>query len=256
VKNTLEENSVSNDILKLPGGLLEQEKPFKLFDMKKFQQNVNRELKRPYPERAKLESQCISTLALVRGEAEVLDCPIWLMLINVVALEMLKAKMPQFSSSAESKGVPGVQQTKVHSASSDEDPYSLSPSGSSGSSGPGPRATDPAAHYGPRTWAMGGQEKKKDAGRGRNKKGRKGEAARQDYPEDPYYHGLSARVPVFGGREKEMRGQGAPTRQAVSQGHWWQDRMYPSDAQQGKERPPRHRLASPTRPTIFQGAWQ
>ena len=50
-----------------------------------------------------------------------------------------------------------------------------------------------------------------------------------DYPEDPYYHGLSARVPVFGGsREKEMRGQGAPTRQAVSQGHWWQDRMYPS----------------------------
>ena len=131
--------------------------------------------------------------------------------------------------SAESKGVPGVQQTKVHSASSDEvfnqlsthvtsctapphlfvattlgwvadtfpsqnyrdraqvviqslhqDPYSLSPSGSSGSSGPpGPRATDPAAHYGPRTWAMGGQEKKKDAGRGRNKKGRKGEAARQ-----------------------------------------------------------------------------
>ena len=49
-----------------------------------------------------------------------------------------------------------------------------------------------------------------------------------DYPEDPYYHGLSARVPVFGGREKELRGQGAPTRQAVSQGHWWQDRMYPS----------------------------
>ena len=42
VKNTLEENSVSNDILKLPGGLLEIEKPFKLFDMKKFQQNVNR----------------------------------------------------------------------------------------------------------------------------------------------------------------------------------------------------------------------
>ena len=128
-----------------------------------------------------------------------------------------------------------------------QDPYSLSPSGSSGSSGPGPRATDPAAHYGPRTWALGGPEKKKDAGRGRNKKGRKGEAARQgenifvtprylfmwpptslDYPEDPYYHGLSARVPVFGGREKEMRGQGAPTRQAVSQGHWWQDRMYPS----------------------------
>jgi len=57
VKNTMEENAVSNDILKLPNGLLEFEKPFKLFDMKKFQQNVNRELKRQYPERLKLETQ-------------------------------------------------------------------------------------------------------------------------------------------------------------------------------------------------------
>jgi hypothetical protein len=48
---------VSNDILKLPNGQLELEKPFKLFDMKKFQQNVNRELKRQYPERHKLETQ-------------------------------------------------------------------------------------------------------------------------------------------------------------------------------------------------------
>ena len=32
---------------------------------------IFRELKRPYPERLKLESQCISTLALFRGEAEV-----------------------------------------------------------------------------------------------------------------------------------------------------------------------------------------
>ena len=48
---------VSNDILKLPNGQLEAEKPFKLFDMKKFQQNVNRELKRQYPERYKLETQ-------------------------------------------------------------------------------------------------------------------------------------------------------------------------------------------------------
>ena len=41
VKNTIyEENAISNDILKLPNsGLLEPiDKPFKLFDMKKFQQ--------------------------------------------------------------------------------------------------------------------------------------------------------------------------------------------------------------------------
>lgn len=31
----------------------------------------------------------------MKHEKEVLDCPIWIMLINVVALEMLKAKMPE-----------------------------------------------------------------------------------------------------------------------------------------------------------------
>ena len=41
--------------------------------------------------------QCISTIALVKNESEVLDSPIWIMLINVVALEMLKAKMPRIS---------------------------------------------------------------------------------------------------------------------------------------------------------------
>ena len=83
-----------SNIIKLPHGLLEPEKPFKLFDMKKFQQNVNREMKRAYPDRLKLECQCISTIAFAKNEPELLDSPIWVMLINVVALEMLKAKMP------------------------------------------------------------------------------------------------------------------------------------------------------------------
>ena len=33
-----EDTSIANDILKLPSGQLEAEKPVKLFDMKKFQQ--------------------------------------------------------------------------------------------------------------------------------------------------------------------------------------------------------------------------
>ena len=61
VKNTAEETAVSNDILKLPNGLLDLDKPFKLFDMKKFQQNVNREMKRQFPERNKLETQVRNT---------------------------------------------------------------------------------------------------------------------------------------------------------------------------------------------------
>jgi hypothetical protein len=55
---------------------------------------VNRELKRSRPDRKRLECQCVSAVAFVKNEPELLDSPIWIMLINVVALEMLKAKMP------------------------------------------------------------------------------------------------------------------------------------------------------------------
>ena len=57
-------------------------------------QNVNRELKRSRPDRRRLECQCVSAVAFVKNEPELLDSPIWIMLINVVALEMLRAKMP------------------------------------------------------------------------------------------------------------------------------------------------------------------
>lgn len=170
VKNTIEENAVSNDIIKLPHGLLEPEKPFKLFDMKKFQQNVNREMKRAYPDRLKLECQCISTIAFAKNEPELLDSPIWVMLINVVALEMLKAKMPvQDGLLVNPNGLasrPGVRHSSEPrkrfpaSGSSDEDPYSLTPSGSSGSSGKGNK-TDQNSRFppgdkeffGPQNWA-------------------------------------------------------------------------------------------------------
>jgi len=173
VKNTIEENAVSNDILKLPNGLLEPEKPFKLFDMKKFQQNVNREMKRAYPDRLKLECQCISTIAFAKNEPELLDSPIWVMLINVVALEMLKAKMPLqdglLVTGPRVASRPGVRHSSEPrkrfpaSGSSDEDPYSLTPSGSSGSSGKGNKTTSHEQNsrfppgdkefFGPQNWA-------------------------------------------------------------------------------------------------------
>merc|ERR1712018_577247 len=94
VKLTSEENAIASDILKLPNGQLESEKPVKLFDMKKFQQNVSREMRRAYPDRRKLECQCISAIAFVRNENDILVCPCWIMLINIVAMDMLKSKMP------------------------------------------------------------------------------------------------------------------------------------------------------------------
>ena len=148
--------------------------------MKKFQQNVNRELKRQTPERLRLEVQvqinsheirntqclqCISTISFVRQEKEVLDCPIWIMLINVVALEMLKAKMPgktgnSFCSNIfrlTDQFVPGhpVNPIKFRlpvGSSSDEDPYSNDASSRSSGTRGGVLAQE-KDYYGPQDWA-------------------------------------------------------------------------------------------------------
>lgn len=237
VKNTIEENSVSNDILKLPNGLLEPEKPFKLFDMKKFQQNVNREMKRAYPDRKKLECQCISTIAFAKNEPELLDSPIWVMLINVVALEMLKAKMPLDGLLVNRPGVRHSSEPRKrfpNSGSSDEDPYSLTPSGSSGSSGKGNHNSNNGVSarfppgekefYGPQNWAKHATRHadysddmdeelltttlpKKQNGatksimRPSRKTGEEKSRAKileaSQSNDDPYYCGLRARVPNF-----------------------------------------------------------
>ena len=69
VENTTEETAISNDILKLPGGHLDLDKPFKVFDMKKFQQNMNRELKRPFPDRHKVWKVAQKKLLIIKHES-------------------------------------------------------------------------------------------------------------------------------------------------------------------------------------------
>lgn len=125
-----DENAIGNEILKLPNNALEPEKPVKLFDMKKFQSNVNRELRRAYPDRRRLECQCLSAIAFVKNEQELLECPIWVLIINVVAMDMLKSKLPPVQRVMDIKNRPRIPIP-------DEDPYSIAGngSGSSGSSG-------------------------------------------------------------------------------------------------------------------------
>lgn len=89
-----DETAIGNEILKSSNQTLEFEKVMKIFDMKKFQSNVNRELSRAYPDRRRLETQCMSVLSFVKAENDVLDCPIWILIINVVAMDMLKSKLP------------------------------------------------------------------------------------------------------------------------------------------------------------------
>ena len=38
--------------------------------------------------------QCISAVAFVKNESDILEQPCWVMLINIVAMDMLKSKIP------------------------------------------------------------------------------------------------------------------------------------------------------------------
>lgn len=89
-----EDNAVGNEILKNSQGSLEHEKPGKLFDMNKYQTNLSRETRRAYPDRKRLEKQCLSATVFVRTEADLLQCPVWVLIVNVVGLDMLKSKLP------------------------------------------------------------------------------------------------------------------------------------------------------------------
>ncbi|XP_052899215.1 uncharacterized protein LOC128305684 isoform X1 [Anopheles moucheti] len=141
-----EETAIGADILKLPGQAIESEKIVKLFDMKKFQSNVNRELRRAYPDRRRLETQCLSAIAFVKSENDILDCPMWVLIINVVAMDMLKSKLPPAFFLPPARlptSIYGAVQRPVDIKNRpripipDEDPYSVAGNGggSSGSSG-------------------------------------------------------------------------------------------------------------------------
>lgn len=254
VENTTEESAISNDILKLPGGHLDPDKPFKVFDMKKFQQNMNRELKRPFPDRHKLECQCISAISFGGPPQsptddnskmrDILDLPIWIMAVNIVAMEMLRTKLPPppsgpryrsqsgpVSMMNSGNGGNGVMMRPFgHSGSSgDEDPYSVAGSGSSGGSSGPPRAGGlpgrsaaaggvdrppklpprDTALYGPSLWAKPAQASTAS----QPKKG-----AKKSSGDDPYYSGLRARIPNFvKSRKKKQQEKEAKERQQQQQ---------------------------------------
>ncbi|KAI4454777.1 hypothetical protein MML48_9g00001943 [Holotrichia oblita] len=203
VKNVChEENSIGNEILKLPNSALPTEKPLKLFDMVKFQNNLKRELRRAYPDRKRLENQCLSAVAFVKNEQELLDCPIWILIINVVAIEMLKAKLPP-TERIDIKDRPRIPIPE-------EDPYSLPGRSNNTLSAkemflqqqlrgekpprlpPREIIREPRSNPNPHPF-----EKAKD----KSNKDKEKEKEKKQY-EDPYYHGLRARVSSFVSKTK------------------------------------------------------
>lgn len=79
-----------------------------VFDMKKFESNLNRELGRAYPDRRRLETQCLSIISFVKTEQDVLECPIWVLIVNVVAIDMLRSKLPPMRRPLDIKNRPRI----------------------------------------------------------------------------------------------------------------------------------------------------
>jgi len=168
----------------------------------------------------------VTAISFVKNEPELLDSPIWVLIINIVALEMLKAKLPQASR------VPLHQMQNMSldskrrfplSGSSDEDPYSLT--SGNGSSGSSSKLNKQAAEktplipkkerdfFVPQNWSAT-QDRKRDRSRDNflddepeistlkprtNNRRRilKKTDEKKKSADDPYYCGFSARVPNF-----------------------------------------------------------
>lgn len=212
-------SSVSSEIIR-NNGLLELEKPVKFFEMKKFQQNVARELNRAYPDRRHLEAQCISCVSFVKDSPELLDCSCWVMVINIVALDMLKSKLPPPMSKRQS--APNLMSVFERSriAMPEEDPYSLPGSTPRGQQ-PAPKEAKPPK-LPPRDLPRPDYEDHLVESNSRSSSSSHRKKT-QGYYDDPYYCGLKARVPNFVKRGQEggsgHPGNGHPVNGHPSNGH-------------------------------------
>lgn len=71
----------------------EYNKAVKIFDMNKFKKILERESRRPCPNRRRLQSQCISIISFVVDDQKLLNLPSWIMIINIVAIDLLRSEI-------------------------------------------------------------------------------------------------------------------------------------------------------------------
>lgn len=104
--------------------------------MRKFTANINREFSRTYPEFSRLERQCFSAITLVKSNDKLLYSPLWILVINMVAVDMLRNRLhilpklnpPELnaSSAVVGSGSGGGMILRRHGSTNflGEDPYS------------------------------------------------------------------------------------------------------------------------------------
>lgn len=88
-------NALPDQLLLSNGRLTNDDEDFNsvIFDLNKFKCNIFKELNNGRADRNKLESQCICSVIFIReSSTNELFHPIWLLLINIVALDFLRSK--------------------------------------------------------------------------------------------------------------------------------------------------------------------
>ncbi|EDW47467.1 uncharacterized protein LOC6608731 [Drosophila sechellia] len=207
-----EETVIGGDIIQMPQMSLTAGTSARLFDMKKFQTNINREFASTYPERGRLERQCLSAVSLVKSNNNLINSPVWILVVNVVAMDMLRSRLQTIPKSLDAMGL------RVPLTNSSEDPYSTiesqvgliypTPAASddsqnsqhSSNSSKGRRSIFSAAFlnegpYVPKPdYESGGSLTPIYADKKRQKSSGSQQRKKQD---DPYYCGLLARIPNF-----------------------------------------------------------
>ncbi|XP_030388504.1 uncharacterized protein LOC115634753 [Scaptodrosophila lebanonensis] len=113
-----EETVIGGDIMQMPQMALTPGTSAKLFDMRKYTTNINREFSRSYPESSRLERQCLSAVSLVKSNNNLINTPLWILVINVVAIDMLKNRLQTLPKSLDALGM------RMPLTNSSEDPYS------------------------------------------------------------------------------------------------------------------------------------
>ncbi|XP_076330243.1 uncharacterized protein LOC143235982 isoform X2 [Tachypleus tridentatus] len=201
------ETSISSEVIK-NNGQLEADKAVKLFDMRKFQNNISREISRAYPDRRKLERQCISVVALVKDCVELLECPCWVMMINIVAMDMLKSKLPLISKKQSAPNLTsGFDRPRL--SVPEEDPYSVPHLGTSRSSSLLREPRDRPPMLPPRDSSQMSvpMPDYDDERQEENKRLQPVQSSSRNqksgYNDDPYYSGFRARVPNYAKREQD-----------------------------------------------------
>ncbi|NP_001360677.1 MH2 domain-containing protein [Caenorhabditis elegans] len=105
-------NCISDRLVRLHGklnhGAMEDEKAYKVFDMRKFKHSLERELHDGTPDARNLLLKTCMRVALVKDGADMNRTPCWFAIVNLVALDMIKEKIPLIKSLLNVYGLPSV----------------------------------------------------------------------------------------------------------------------------------------------------